>query len=269
MIVLVLSEEELYQRAAELFVDSAEQSVESLGVFTVALSGGNTPKPLYSLLGEAYADRVPWRQTYIFFSDERCVPPDHVDSNFRTAEQALISKIDIPPENVHRMKGEMDPEAAAKEYADEITRVFNLKPGQVPSFDLILLGLGEDAHIASIFPGSDAIYSTSDMVAATYVPKLGAHRLTLTPPVIQSAKRTIVLATGEEKAEALKHAMEGPYEPDLYPAQLLRDAVGEVICLVDHAAASGLSAVAVPESYYELFLTTLSMAVVSIKGFIG
>jgi 6-phosphogluconolactonase len=236
MELLILDEDELYDRAAELFAQYADEAVEQRGVFTAALSGGSTPKRLYSLLAERFQDRVPWSKVHVFFSDERCVPPDHPDSNYRMAYESLISRVDIPPENVHRMKGEKEPGDAAAEYAEDLRKVVGREG--MPKLDLILLGMGEDGHTASIFPGSEAVDEASNPVISQYVPKLNTHRLTLSPPVLMNGRRVLVLVTGPKKAAALEQVLQGPYEPEHYPAQLLREASGEVLWLVDPEAAS-------------------------------
>ena len=214
MTIQVCEEEELYRRAADLFTEIAWSTVREKGMFAVALAGGNTPRPVYSMLSE----ELPWDRTHMFFSDERCVPPDHPESNFRMANETLLSRVDIPKDNIHRMKGEVDPESAAGEYEDEIRRVLGDNP-----FDLILLGMGEDGHTASLFPDSEALLSTK-LVEAVWVSKLNVYRLTLTPRAICAARQIIVLVVGESKAEALKQVIEGDFDPRTYPAQILRSA---------------------------------------------
>lgn len=240
MTVAVLGQDQLYPRAAEIFVRSAHQAAERSGRFMAALAGGSTPRPLYELLAGDFREKVPWEKTEIFISDERCVPPDHPDSNFGLIDKVLLQKLNLPVHQIHRMKGELEPRQAADEYETEIIRVFNLRPGQFPVFDLLMLGMGADGHTASIFPGSDVLNETSRLVAAPYVPKLQAHRLTLTPPVLKCARRVLLLVTGAEKADALAHVLAGAFEPETYPAQLLRTAEGEVIWLLGSEAASKL-----------------------------
>ena len=233
--MVICEEDNLYRRAADLFMETADWAVREKGMFSVALSGGNTPRRLYTLLAEEYAGRIPWRNIQVFFGDERCVPPDDPESNFRMANEALLSKVNIPEVNIHRMKGEIEPKQAAKEYEEEIRCVLGDNP-----FDLILLGMGEDGHTASIFPGSCALDSTK-LVESVWVEKLSSHRLTLTPRVILAARHILVLVTGEKKARALKQVIEGPHNPRTYPAQILRSALGEVLWLVDPCAASMLA----------------------------
>lgn len=227
MRIQVCEEEDLYRRAADLFAEIAVSAVRERGVFNVALSGGHTPRRLYSSL-----DGIPWDKTQVFFSDERCVPPDDPESNFRMASDTLLSRVSIPRENIHRMRGEADPESAAREYEEEIRLVLGDE-----DLDLMLLGIGEDGHTASLFPGSEALRSTR-LIEAVRVPKLNAHRLTLTPRVILGARQIIVLVTGVNKAQALKQALEGPFDPDMCPAQILRNT--RALWLVDPCAASRL-----------------------------
>lgn len=238
--LLVMEDDELFNNAAEIFAQSAVRAVETSGRFSVALAGGSTPARLYGLLAERYSISIPWGKVQVFFGDERCVPPDHKDSNYRMAEENLLSKVDIPRENIHRIQGELDPKAAAELYANEMMKIFGTGPEVAPAFDLMLLGMGEDAHTASIFPGSDAVSEDKLLAATVYVPKLDSYRVTLTPPVIRRAKRILVLVTGENKAEALEHALRGPYAPEQFPIQILRDAKGEVTWLADPPAASNI-----------------------------
>lgn len=243
MNVEVYEDRDLYRHAAEMFVNIANKAVNETGFFRVALSGGSTPGTLYSLLGESYADVIRWDRTHIFFGDERCVPPDHPGSNYRMAERLMLSKISIPPANVHRLKGEIEPRKAAEEYTSEIRQVFGIEPGTLPQFDLILLGIGEDGHTASIFPGTDVVGETSPerLIAAVYVRQLSAYRLTMTPPVLLHAQKVVFLAVGSAKAEAVHQSLEGPYIPNHYPAQLLRMAEDRVTWLIDPDAASLLT----------------------------
>jgi len=184
--------DELNRKAAERFITLAADAISRSGRFTVALSGGSTPKALYSLLASpAYRERIDWSRIHLFWGDERCVPPDHPESNFRMVQESLLSRIQIPSENVHRMMGEKEPEQARQEYEEHLKQFFRLPPGEVPRFDLILLGLGEDGHTASLFPGSAALNENQRLVATIYVEKLKAQRLTLTLPVINAAAQII------------------------------------------------------------------------------
>lgn len=233
----------LSQRAAELFVTLAQRAAEEEGNrFTVALSGGSTPKSLYSLLAAApYAGQIPWQRVHLFWGDERHVPPDDQESNYHMVHETLLSHIDIPAENVHRVRAEL-PDAAdvARDYADALRGFFALQPDQWPRFDLVLLGLGPDGHTASLFPGTDALHNTADLVAAPWVEKLHTHRITMTAPVLNNAATVAFLVGGGEKASVLREVIAGPCQPDKLPAQLIAPANGTLIWLLDEAAASRL-----------------------------
>ena len=225
--------------ASERFAQVADESVRARGRFCVALSGGSTPRRVYELLaGEEPEARVDWSKTHVFFGDERCVPPDDGASNYRMARDALLSRVDVPAENVHRMIGEGDAAANARLYEDELRSFF----GDVsrPAFDLVMLGLGEDGHTASLFPETSALDETGAWVAANWVEKLGAYRLTLTAPVINDAAHVLFVVTGAGKAERLSEVLKGAREPRRLPAQLIRPAVGALEWYVDRAAASKL-----------------------------
>jgi len=236
---------ELSRAAAEEFVRQAEEAVRTRGLFTVALSGGSTPKAMYRLLaneGEAsFRGRVPWEKIHFFWGDERHVPPDHPDGNYRTAHEAMLSRVPIPPENLHRIKAEdSDARNAAADYDQELRTFFfprRMTVEALPRFDLVLLGLGPDGHTASLFPGTDAIHDQTRFVAAPWVEKFHAYRITLTSPVLNNAACIMFLISGEAKAEALRTVLEGAYQPDRFPAQLIRPTLGRLLWLVDRAAA--------------------------------
>ena len=230
--------------AAGVFVESAKQAAAARGKFTVVLAGGSTPKPLYSLLATdpALHSQVPWDETFFFFGDERCVPPDDADSNYRMAHDAMLSKVGVKPERVFRMKGELrDPELAAAEYEQDLRRFFFLERGQLPRFDLVLLGMGPDGHTASLFPATRALHPYSRLVAANWIGKLYTHRLTMTIPVINNASSVMFLVQGQDKAPALKGVLEGAYEPAQLPAQYIRPHSGNLLWLVDESAAAMLN----------------------------
>lgn len=229
----------LTTRAAELFAETARQRVAECDSFKVALSGGSTPRALYELLaGEIYAPRTPWEETQVFWSDERCVPPTSDESNYQMAHEAMLARVPIPPGQIHRMRGEDEPEEAARSYARLLEEKFDEKR---PRFDLILLGMGEDGHTASLFPHSTALLDVDHLVAAPYIEKLKAHRLTLTLPVVNAAASVIFLAAGENKAETLRIVLEGEVQGQEYPAQLVSPERGELVWLVDEAAARRLT----------------------------
>jgi 6-phosphogluconolactonase len=234
--LVVPSREALGRRGAELFAESSRHAIAERGVFRAALSGGSTPRRLYELLGsEEYIGRVDWNKVELFWGDERCVPPQDEQSNFRMADAALLHKI---PAAVHRISGELSPEAAARQYEDDMHHAFGLKSsGELPRFDLVLLGMGEDGHTASLFPGSEAL----DERARLAVPVTGREqaRVTLTLPVLNNAIRTLFLVTGEAKAAVVRDILEGD-NPRGYPAGMVSPHDGEVTWLLDRAAASML-----------------------------
>jgi len=239
---IVENVEKLSWEAAEEFVRQARKAVRTREAFTVALAGGSTPKALYALLaaesGTSFRARVPWERTHFFWGDERHVAPDHPDSNYRMANEAMLSRVPIPPKNVHRIRAE-NPDAgrAAAEYAEELRQFFQPAAGQFPRFDLILLGMGPDGHTASLFPGTAAVREQDALVAAPWVEKFRTYRITLTPPVLNNAACVIFLVSGEEKAETLWAVLDGEYQPERLPAQVVRPTHGRLLWLVDRAAA--------------------------------
>ena len=242
---------EVALKAARHFARLADQYVVGSGRFTVALSGGSTPRAMFSLLAQApFADTVPWDSIHFFWGDERCVPPDHADSNYRMARETLLSRVPVPEGNVFRIPAEMaDPERAAQEYAATLTRFFaqqvppsdTAPPGGLPRFDLIFLGMGPDGHTASLFPGTAALHVTDRAVVANYVEKFKAHRVTLTAPTINNARNVTFVVAGGDKAEALAEVLEGAYQPELYPSQLIHPRRGSLLWMVDEAAAARLA----------------------------
>lgn len=225
----------LAKAAAFLFIDSFEKAVREKGFFSALLSGGATPLALYSLLSSnEYRGRVRWEKVHFFWGDERCVPPDSPESNYNGARASLLSKINIPPENIHRIKGELAPMEAASIYEKELVSFFGLAALVPPPFDLALLGLGKDGHTLSLFPGTKALEETERLVVANHVPTLDAWRVTLTFKAVREAKRAVFLVSGKEKAAVLKDVFAGR---DL-PAGRVR--AKELFWLVDSEAASFL-----------------------------
>lgn len=229
----------LAEAATGRFLQSASRAVQSRGVFTVALSGGSTPRGAYSHLAGAQA--LEWGKALVFWGDERCVPPEHPQSNYRLARESLLRHIPIPAGNIHRMPGELEPEAAAQEYERELSTVFSgnaVRGSQLPRFDLILLGLGRDGHTASVFPGSTALSEQERWVVAQPPVGDGPWRLTLTPPVINAASEVLFLVAGHDKADILRRVLHGPRDPLNLPAQAIQPSDGELMWLLDAAAAS-------------------------------
>lgn len=228
----------LAEAAAELFVARACRAIESGRQFNVALSGGSTPLRLFrSLAAEPYRDRVSWDRVHLFWGDERSVPPDHPDSNFGAANEALISKLALSEQNVHRIRGEADdPQRAAAEYEAELRRHFGLAAAEFPRFDLVYLGMGADGHTASLFPGTEALEERQRLVVAQWVETVSAHRVTLTCPVFNKAACIVLLVAGGEKAETLREVLESAPDPPRYPVQLIRPENGELHWYIDKEA---------------------------------
>jgi 6-phosphogluconolactonase len=234
----------LTRRAAEEFVNSVIQAVAQKGSFTVALAGGSTPKALYSQLADEpeLRSQIPWDKLHFFFGDERHVAPDSPESNFRMANETLFSKGLVKPEQITRIKGEYaDTGEAALEYEQALRAYFRLKDGEYPRFDLVLLGMGDEGHTLSLFPGTKALHATNRIVVRNWVGKLYTERITLTAPAANQASRVIFMITRADKARALKAVLEGPYEPEQLPAQLIQPASGKLLWLVDQAAGSMLA----------------------------
>ena len=225
---------------AEHFVRHTTDAVHARGHCTVALSGGSSPRGVYQLLGApAFRSRVRWNDIHFFWGDERHVPPDHPDSNYRMAVEAMLSKVPVPPANVHRVHSEVpDAERAAREYEDKIRACVEGLP--IPRFDLIHLGIGTDGHIASLFPGSTALEERQRLCVANWVPKLNASRITLTLPVLNAAHAVVFIAAGVEKASIVQQVLGNAGESPL-PAQLIRPADGDLSWMLDRAAAGELT----------------------------
>ena len=233
----------LTQTAAQEFHKVAESAVQERGRFSVALSGGNTPRTVYSLLASEHKE-LPWDRIHVFFGDERHVPPDHPDSNFRMASESLLSKVPIPERNVHRIHAELDAEAAAAEYDQQLVNFFHLSNQGWPRFDLIFLGIGEDGHTASLFPGSKALSEESRRVAANWVEKFKTFRITLTFPVLNHAAEVVFLVSGASKAQIISEILRPGAQK--YPAQSIQPENGRLLWLVDQDAGSLLRLAAPP-----------------------
>ncbi|MBW3570359.1 MAG: 6-phosphogluconolactonase [Gemmatimonadetes bacterium] len=223
---------------AESFASQAIEAVRARGRFSVALTGGSGPVQAYRLLGsEPLRSRIPWEGVHLFWGDERCVPPGHTRSNFRMANEAFVSRVPIPPANVHRMRGELLPAEGAEAYARELAAFFG--PG-VPRFDLIHLGVGPDGHVASLFPFTDALHQRERTATTNLHLPLGEPRITLTMPVLNAAGRIELPVLGADKAEIAWKVLRGPIDPFRFPAQFLRPGDGEAVWVMDAAAASRL-----------------------------
>jgi 6-phosphogluconolactonase len=231
---------DLSSKAAAEFVRQANERSATAGRFVVALSGGSTPRALYSLLADAeFQSQVPWHRVHFFWGDERCVPPEHPDSNYRMAFETLLSKAPVPEKNIHRIEGEEKPEIAAAKYEKAIRDFFQLADSELPRFDLILLGLGDDGHTASLFPGSEALQETRRLAVATYVEKLKSHRVTLTLPVLNHAANIFFLVAGENKTGILKDVLQRESSKN-FPAQQIDPPNGRLVWFVDQAADAAL-----------------------------
>jgi 6-phosphogluconolactonase len=235
---------EICRTAAGKIVHLTNRTATTAKPFTIALSGGSTPRGLHALMANepTIRDGLPWQNLHFFWGDERHVPPDHPQSNYRMAYDTLLSLAPVPSENIHRVPAE-EPDAAlaAEKYEQELQAFFGLEAGQLPRFDCILLGMGPDGHTASLFPGTAALDETTRLVVANWVEKFKTYRITLTVPVLNHADLVVFLVSGAEKAEALKEVLQGEYRPDRFPAQLIRPGSEKLLWIVDQAAACYLS----------------------------
>lgn len=223
--------------AADLIAGLAAQAIAERGLFTLALSGGGTPRPIYARLATAdYRGRFDWSRVHIWFGDERCVPPDDERSNFRMAREALLDHIALPPDNLHRIRGEDDPSQAALAYEQQLQRTF--RSALPPAFDLICLGMGDNGHTASLFPGTAALREQVRWVVPQYVEVMTTWRVTFTTAVINAARHVAFLVEGAGKAGMLWNVLEGPYQPDVLPSQLIQPVNGQLHWLADAAAAA-------------------------------
>ena len=232
----------------EYIIELATTAIAERGRFTFAFSGGSTPRPIYERLASSgYSERIDWSRVQVFFGDERCVPPDDPLSNYRMARTTLCDHVPIPPANIHRIHGEEPPEQAADEYAQELARTFggDANKGGSPQdgFDLVLLGMGDNGHTASLFPGMAAVTESVHWVMAQYIEVVGMWRVTLTPVILNAAGHAAFLVKGTAKAEMLPKVLEGPYQPVVLPSQIIKPTRGELRWLVDAAAASNLRSV--------------------------
>ena len=236
--VRVLADPEALSRtAADLVSAVIGAAAAAKSTVSVALSGGSTPRRLYTLLGEApWRERIEWKKVHLFWADERCVPPDDERSNYRMVRETWFDPAHIRAENIHRIHGECHPSLEALRYEQEIARFH--RAAAFPAFDLILLGMGDNGHTASLFPGTAALRETARGVVAQYVEVMAAWRVTFTAPLINAARHVAFLAEGPGKAQMLWNVLEGPFQSDVWPSQLIQPVSGELHWLVDAAAAA-------------------------------
>jgi 6-phosphogluconolactonase len=235
----------LARRAAQYFCEMVAEAVEAQGQARVAISGGSTPKAAFRLLSDPrqpFRARVPWDRLQLYWVDERTVPPDDPDSNYRMTRETLLNHVPMHPAQIHRMEGELDPEAAAARYESELRNSFRLEGAESPRFDLVALGMGDDGHTASLFPYTAAIHEMGRLVTANQVPQKDTWRLTLTWPVINRASSVYFLIAGEEKAERVGEVFMGPRDPERLPSQLIWPSSGILTLFLDKAAAALLPA---------------------------
>src|SRR5258708_2846772 len=231
--------QDLFQAAAEEVIRVATESVKQRGRFTIALSGGSTPKNLYTLIAANAGSSLPWAQMFCFWGDERMVPLDDPDSNYRMAKEALLSKVPLPAGNIYPVPAEnQDAAAVAEAYDETIRKFFALEAGAFPRFDLILLGMGPDGHTASLFPETAALHEKSRLVVANWGEKLKTSRITFTLPVLNAARCVAFLVSGADKAAVLREVLEGAAPPEKYPSKLVQPTNGKLIWFLDRAPAS-------------------------------
>ena len=241
----VFEQQDALSRAtAERFVEGIQSAVAARGAARIAISGGGSPKPVFALLAdpaEPYRNAIAWDRLWIFWVDERCVPPDHPDSNYGVARELLLSKVPLPADHVIRIEGELDPEQAAARYESAIRGHFRLEGAEGPVFDVLQLGMGDDGHCASLFPHTAALHETGRVAIANHVPQQKqSWRVTLTWPVINAARDVFFLIDGPAKADPLGRVLEGPYDPETLPSQLIQPQNGRLLFLLDTAAAEHL-----------------------------
>lgn len=234
---------EVAAAAAEYFASAAVSAAATRGVARIAISGGTTPKAMFALLADRskpYFERVPWDKLHLFWVDERTVAPDHKDSNYGMTKAAMLDHVPLAAANIHRIEGELEPEVAASRYEAAIRTDFRLEGAESPTFDLILLGMGDDGHTASLFPHTEALHELGRIAVANRVEKMDTWRITLTWPVINQAREVAFLIEGAGKRDILREVLLGGYDPETKPSQLIRPASGKLTFLLDAAAAAGL-----------------------------
>ena len=236
---------------AKLFADAAIEAVASRGRARIAISGGSTPKTMFGLLANPdypFLAEIPWDALDLYWVDERCVGPTDPDSNFRMTREALLDHVPLPAAQIHRIEGELDPQVAASKYESELRNGFKLEGAETPVFDLVLLGMGEDGHTASLFPHTEGLHEMSRLAIANHVLQKETWRVTLTWPVINQGRQVAFLVEGVAKAPLLADVLTGPYQPETWPSQLIRPASGKLTFLIDKAASANLPPVPDPSA---------------------
>ena len=231
----------LAQAAAEHFLEQAQKTVATKGKVRIAVSGGSTPKRTFALLADPqqkFLQAMPWEHVELYFVDERTVPPTDSDSNYRMTREAMLDKVPLKPEHVFRIEGELPPEEAAARYESTIRNQFKLEGAEVPRFDVLALGMGDDGHTASIFPHTAGIHELARIAYANQVPQKDTWRVTLTWPVIIEAGEVFFLIGGKDKADPLHRVLQGPYDPETLPSQLIQPKSGKLLFLLDKDAAA-------------------------------
>jgi 6-phosphogluconolactonase len=237
------SPEAVNRRAAQYFVDGIRSAAAARGKARIAISGGNTPKPTFELLADPsqpYREQIPWNRLELYWVDERCVPPDHPDSNFRMTREAMLDQAPLEKTQIFRIQGELDPEESAAKYEFDIRQSFRLEGAELPVFDVVALGMGPDGHTASLFPHTEGLHEMMRIAIANHVLQKETWRVTLTSPVINRARDVFFLIEGADKVDALKAVFLGPYDPETYPSQLVRPADHRITLLLDPSAAAAL-----------------------------
>ncbi len=236
----------LSRATAERFVKGIQSAVTTRGIARIAISGGSSPKPVFALLADPnapYRAAIPWDRLWIFWVDERCVPPEHPDSNFGAARDLLLDRVPLAPDHAIRIEGELDPEQAAARYESAIRKHYRLEGAEVPIFDVVQLGMGDDGHCASLFPHTAALHEVVRVAIANHVPQQKqSWRVTLTWPVINAARDVFFLIDGPSKADPLGRVLLGPWDPETLPSQLVQPQTGRLLFLLDTAAAAHLPA---------------------------
>lgn len=240
-IIVLDTAEQLFVRAAEEIAHVAGEAICMHGEFNLCLTGGTTPARTYELLASRFELSVDWKEVQFYWGDERCVPPEDASSNYAMANRTMLSRLKLSPAQIHRVRGEDQPADAARQYEAELRKNFNLADGQFPRFDLMLLGLGDNCHMLSLFPGIPAIHEQHRLVVPVEVEDKIRHRVTMTAPVMNNSARIMFLVSGENKAAAVKRVLEGQDNPEQVPAHLVAPKDGVVIWMMDKGAASRLS----------------------------